>query len=726
MMEQFRMGRALLKAGVRGVGAAIPGGIFVGALFEELALPFCNGAWDWLKGKSTAERQAALDELAQLPVPDARQIAEAELPEELSSIRSREEVLSYLSVVPMSVRRAVSRPGDGGQPSVLATQLPERPEALMAFLPLRPPRFAPGDPVAGHDFELETLLGQGGFGEVWKACHIRRRSVPPRAFKFCLDPVLRFSLERELDLVDELRHEGIVELLGTALSADPPFLMYELVEGGDLVGWLQNFEGRLPPEKEVLKILRMTAEALDYTHRKGIVHRDLKPANLLVTSDGRIKIADFGIGALSADAERTRSPSEVLTQHSKLQGACTPLYADPTRIYSTHADPKVDIYALGVIAYQLLMGNVTLPMPQYWRQELETRRVSSGLCDLVAACVEHPTNRLADAGAFLAQLKRLRTEAGAASRTETAKPASSKRAGEQIHSATRERRQSRVSSKSVGTGKISRRNPELQILKKACLVDRGPRKVDRRLRGRGIIESADIIAHLSHVTGASLQEAARAVDAFWNNVARLGDKLERGQKHLVIPHFGTFRLARRRTSRTSRGRIVLQFRSRTLAELKSRSAGGRTPSADQEREGLLGMFDRLMGSGGKRSASGVTGTVPSVGDPVWVQKVKSSYPIVAVMEGREAAWNQSRFSVRRRLALAMAVDAELPLGMAARLLEALLQTMARLFLQNVQGIRWARRGFMRPVKVRRRRRGKRQFTHYRFQCYRAFSRRLKD
>jgi serine/threonine protein kinase len=305
----------------------------------------------------------------------------------------------------MTARRAISRPNDGGQPTTLLTQLPQSENDLRRFIPLRPPRFQPGNQVPGHDYRLDPLLGQGGFAEVWKAHHLYREKHPPVALKFCLDPSLIVSLRMEIRVLDILNgpmyKDYFVHLLDTAYSADPPFLVYEYISGGDLASWLAGFDGIPPSGMEIVEVLRNTARALAIAHQHGVVHRDLKPANLLVTREGSIKIADFGIGAVSANAESER---EAITGVSILQRAFTPNYADPL-IPPKTIDPRVDVYAFGVIAYQLLTGVFSRGIVPSWRAELLSRNVPTAFLDIIGACVDIPEKRLADGGAILAALE---------------------------------------------------------------------------------------------------------------------------------------------------------------------------------------------------------------------------------------------------------------------------------------------------------------------------------
>jgi eukaryotic-like serine/threonine-protein kinase len=316
--------------------------------------------------------------------------------------------------------------GDGGRPSVLLSQLPRSQSALLRFLPQRPPRFQPGDPVPGTDFDLEVLLGQGGFGEVWLGRHVRRKNAPARAFKFCLDAEMAASLEREVELLDrieaEVPHEGIVQLLATSLRSDPPFLMYEYVDGGDLVGWLASFDGKRPAPEAVVKVLRQAAEALAFAHEQGIVHRDLKPANLLLTREGRVKVGDFGIGAVVSEVEGRREQSRVVSGMSLLRGSCTPLYAPREQRRGEAVDARADVYALGVVGYQLLMGDVTLELSHYWRDELEELELPAGLLEVLSGCLARPDRRLKGGRAVLEELERIGGRGAASGEQRAASP----------------------------------------------------------------------------------------------------------------------------------------------------------------------------------------------------------------------------------------------------------------------------------------------------------------
>jgi serine/threonine protein kinase len=158
-------------------------------------------------------------------------------------------------------------------------------------LPTGLPRFRRGDRPLAADWELVELLGKGGFGEVWLARHLHRSNQKPVALKFCLDPVAAESLRNEVvlhNLLDRVRNQGaasgIVPLLETYLTANPPCLMYEYVEGGDLTGLFPEARlGGLAPDLAT-RIVQRLASIVASAHRLNppLVHRDLKPSNILV------------------------------------------------------------------------------------------------------------------------------------------------------------------------------------------------------------------------------------------------------------------------------------------------------------------------------------------------------------------------------------------------------------------------------------------------------------
>lgn len=410
-VEREQLAVALLQAGVKAAdGALVPGGAIVVKFVEEIAPAFSRAAWAWFSKLTIADRQYALDGLTQMPVKQARQVAEEELERNNLDHDAAGRLATYVASVPMTARRAIWRPDEEARPGTLVSQLPFDEASFQRFIPLRPPLFKPGDKVPEHDLMLEELIGQGGFGEVWRAREIYQEHAAPLALKFCTNIEDVASLRREVELVHRLSirawHPNIASLVRTALSAANPFVAYEFVDGGDLVSWLAAYDGKSVPEHYVLRVVLMCGRALAHAHRNGIVHRDIKPSNILMARDGTVKITDFGIGTLTAEAG-AKAPG-ILDTVTRLHGASTPLYRDPYWKIGHDAPPRADIYSLGVVTYQLLIGDVTLGLRSDWRTDLQEVGVSQDVISLVDRCLAHPNRRFADAEALGAEVEALR------------------------------------------------------------------------------------------------------------------------------------------------------------------------------------------------------------------------------------------------------------------------------------------------------------------------------
>jgi serine/threonine protein kinase len=197
-------------------------------------------------------------------------------------------------------------------------------------------------------YEIEARLGAGGMGEVFRARDTRlNRTVALKVSKIQFNE--RF--EREARAIAALNHPNICQVYDAGASpSGSGYLVMELIEG-------ENPKGPLPLAT-VLKYAAQIAAGLEAAHEKGIVHRDLKPANLKITPAGVVKILDFGLAkaapSSSAAQQSGDSPDSGLTQAGVILG--TAPYMSPEQARGESVDKRTDIWAFGVIVYELLTG----------------------------------------------------------------------------------------------------------------------------------------------------------------------------------------------------------------------------------------------------------------------------------------------------------------------------------------------------------------------------------
>ena len=222
-------------------------------------------------------------------------------------------------------------------------------------------------------YEITAKLGEGGMGEVYRATDTRLKrevaiKVLPAAFIADIDRLARF--EREAQLLAQLHHPNIASIFGLEEAGGVRALVMELVPGPTLAERLES--GRLP-FAECLSFALQIAQALEEAHDKGIVHRDLKPQNIKASSEGEIKVLDFGLAKAmdtaagsSAAADLAKSPT---LMHSPTMTAAaigggtqmgvilgTAAYMAPEQARGTAVDARADVWAFGVVLYEMLAG----------------------------------------------------------------------------------------------------------------------------------------------------------------------------------------------------------------------------------------------------------------------------------------------------------------------------------------------------------------------------------
>ncbi len=209
-------------------------------------------------------------------------------------------------------------------------------------------------------YEITAEIGKGGMGEVYQAKDTKLGrdvaiKVLPKEFAMDHDRVARF--QREAKLLASLNHPNIAAIYGLEESEGIQFLVMELIEGDTLRDRIKS--GPIPVE-EALKLALQMAEALEAAHEKGVIHRDLKPANIKVTPEGKVKILDFGLAKAYAGDQENLNPldSPTLSAAATQQGVIlgTAAYMSPEQARGKPVDRRADIWAFGVVLYEMLTG----------------------------------------------------------------------------------------------------------------------------------------------------------------------------------------------------------------------------------------------------------------------------------------------------------------------------------------------------------------------------------
>ncbi|MBC9728952.1 serine/threonine protein kinase [Streptomyces sp. TRM68367] len=202
--------------------------------------------------------------------------------------------------------------------------------------------------LVAERYRLEQPLGRGGMGEVWTARdELLGRTVAVKLLAVDADDTATRRFRREAEIAARLNHPHVVALYDAGAHEGRLFLAMEFVHGGSLAQQLA-VHGVLPPER-VAGLAAQIAAGLSAAHQQGVIHRDVKPGNLLLSAEGTVKIADFGI------ARSVHDTTTALTTTGQLLG--TSAYLAPERALGRPAGPASDVYALGCVLYELLVGH---------------------------------------------------------------------------------------------------------------------------------------------------------------------------------------------------------------------------------------------------------------------------------------------------------------------------------------------------------------------------------
>ena len=207
-------------------------------------------------------------------------------------------------------------------------------------------------------YRITAAIGAGGMGEVYRATDTKLgRDVALKVLpaEMASSPERLERFQREAKALAALDHPGIVTVYSVEEADGVHFLTMQLVEGQPL--------DRVVPEgglaaPQILEIATALADALAAAHEKGIVHRDLKPANVMVTTDGRVKVLDFGLAKMTAaeptDSSDSQMPTDLRTREGVVMG--TVPYMSPEQVSGLPLDHRTDIFSLGVLLYEMATG----------------------------------------------------------------------------------------------------------------------------------------------------------------------------------------------------------------------------------------------------------------------------------------------------------------------------------------------------------------------------------
>ncbi|MEM7355451.1 MAG: serine/threonine-protein kinase, partial [Acidobacteriota bacterium] len=271
-------------------------------------------------------------------------------------------------------------------------------------------------------YTIIESLGEGGMGQVYLAEDTRlerRIALKVLAPHFATDADSLARFQREAKAIAALNHPNIVTIYSVEEVDEYRFFTMELIEG-------QTLDGLIPAEgmalEQLLELGAQLAEALRAAHERGITHRDLKPANVMVTAEGRVKVLDFGLAKLLQDGPEAAKADDLLkTQDGRVLG--TAPYMSPEQIRGTGVDRRSDIFALGILLFEMATGERPF-RGKSWAELMSKilRDPSAPVSRLRASCPPHldriidrclekdPARRFQNGGELSREIEALRDE----------------------------------------------------------------------------------------------------------------------------------------------------------------------------------------------------------------------------------------------------------------------------------------------------------------------------
>ncbi|TMD19106.1 MAG: serine/threonine protein kinase [Chloroflexi bacterium] len=243
-------------------------------------------------------------------------------------------------------------PGQSPQP---ASSFPGQEAATMRLIPTLPkPGVTPPPSMAERHigkYVVKRELGRGGMGAVYLAEQTglgREVAIKELIPSAAADPIALKRFLQEAQVMARTSHPNLVQVYDMEQIQGANYIVLEFVRGKSLRDWLNR--GAIPPP-QVFAVMHGVLQALDYAHRHAIVHRDMKPENVLLSDEGDVKVADFGIARLTDDSA---GPGSTATKTGTTVG--TPQYMSPEQVASSKVDGRSDLYSAGIMFYELIVG----------------------------------------------------------------------------------------------------------------------------------------------------------------------------------------------------------------------------------------------------------------------------------------------------------------------------------------------------------------------------------
>ena len=248
-------------------------------------------------------------------------------------------------------------------PIAPASSLPSEVAATMRLIPVPPPSTPPPPitampttPQPGAEryigkYRIKGELGRGGMGAVYLAEQPglgREVAIKELIQSANADPVALKRFLQEAQVMARTSHPNLVQVHDLELIGDANFIVLEFVRGKSLRELL--LRGPMSPP-QVFAVMHGVLQALDYAHKHAVVHRDMKPENVLLSDEGMVKVADFGIARLTDDT----AAGDTATKTGTTVG--TPLYMSPEQVSSSKVDGRSDLYSVGIMFYELVVGH---------------------------------------------------------------------------------------------------------------------------------------------------------------------------------------------------------------------------------------------------------------------------------------------------------------------------------------------------------------------------------